>query len=810
MRKLVYTFLAMFFVMGSFAQSLPYTDNMESYTLGGYLAAQNSTWWTTWSNQPGTGEDAIIDNAHANSGNQSARVDLTGGATDLILKLGNKTSGAYELSWYMFVDNAKAGYYNIQHFQSPGIEWAFEVYFNANGTGLLVAGGQNINFTYPKATWFMVSHTIDLDADLITLFVNGVQVSQWPFSYQASSTTGTKQLGGVDFFAGSQNNETPQYWFDDVDYSVAPTVLYTQNFDSWNPGTYVAVNDPEWFTTWSNQPGTGEDAIVDNAQSHSPANSARVDMTGGATDLVMKLGNKTTGHYILSWYMYVETNYAGYYNIQHFQSPGIEWAFEVYFNKNGSGTLEAGGQTINFSYPKNTWFKVEHDIDLDADLITLFINGVQISQWPFSYQSGSTTGTKQLGGVDFFAGAQTGETPKYFFDDVYFAALAPPQEPNIEVMPTSLNAYLLPNTTSTQSVTISNTGSADLTGQAVVILNSDKLSPVNAGTSVVLSPGDVSVGPVLQGGAPVSDATAVLHYDGDNNSAIGWSVAPVTVTVAAMFPNAMTLPYAGMSITSVDVYINNLNTSGSNVMKIKIYGMGTTYEPGPLLYEQTFTPAGSSWEHVVLNSPVLVTGQDIWVGYQFTQNETGIYIPGCDAGPNHPYGDFLSTGVGWSHLSNNPNLPYNWNIRANLEGEPFPQWLSVAPTTFTVAPGGQQDLTVTFNANNLPIGVHQGIVRILSNDVDQPSVDVNCVLSCSVGIDEGEKVAVLVYPNPAKDRIMISSTHPVKEVRITSMTGKVMYSGNLQSIDVSKFPTGVYFIQTTTTAGVSNVKFMKE
>ncbi|MEJ5304178.1 MAG: T9SS type A sorting domain-containing protein [Bacteroidales bacterium] len=810
MRKLVYTIIAMFFVLGSFAQNLPYSDNMESYTLGGYLAAQNGTWWTTWSNQPGTGEDGIIDNAHANSGNQAVRVDETGGATDLILKLGNKTTGAYELSWYMFVDNGKAGYYNIQHFQSPGIEWAFEIYFNANGSGLLTAGGQDYNFTYPKATWFLVSHTIDLDADLITLFVNGTQVAQWPFSYQASSTSGTKQLGGVDLYAGAQTGETPQYWFDDVDYSVAPTVLYFQNFDSWNPGTYVAVNDPEWFTTWSNQPGTGEDALVDNTKSHSPANSALVDMTGGATDLILKLGNKTSGHYILSWYMYVEANYAGYYNIQHFQSPGIEWAFEAYFNKNGSGTLEVGGQTINFNYPKDTWFKVEHDIDLDNDLITLYVNGVTVYQWPFSYQGSSTTGTKQLGGVDFYAGAQTGETPKYFFDDLYFAALAPPMEPNIEVAPTSINAYLIPNTTSTDQIVVSNTGSADLVGQAIVILNSDKLAPVGSGNSVSLSPGDVSAGPVLNGGAPATDATAVLHYDGDNNSAIGWSSVPVTVTVAAMFPNSMTLQYAGMNITSVDVYVNDLNTTGSNQMKIKIYGMGTTYEPGPLLYEQTFTPAGGSWEHVVLTTPVLVTGQDIWVGYQFTQSETGIYIPGCDAGPNHPYGDFLSTGVGWSHLSNNPSLPYNWNIRANLEGNPLPQWLSVAPTSFTVAPGGTQDLTVTFNATDLPIGIHEGIVRILSNDVDQPSVDVNCVLSCSVGIDEGEKVAVLVYPNPAKDRIMISSNYPVKEVRITSMTGKVMYSGNLQSIDVSKFPTGVYFIQTTTHAGVANIKFMKE
>jgi len=238
MKKLYSLIVAMFLIVGAFAQTPPYTDNFESYTVGGYLAAQNPDWWTTWSNTPGTGEDAIISNAHANSGAQSVLVDETGGSTDLILKLGNKTVGLYYIGWYVFVDNGKAGYYNIQHFQSPGTEWAFEVYFNTNGSGTLKAGGNSITFSYPKATWFKVYHEIDLDNDQIKLYVNGTQVHQWPFSYQASSTTGTKQLGAVDFFAGAQTGETPQYWFDDISFELAPAPLYSQNFDSWAVGSY--------------------------------------------------------------------------------------------------------------------------------------------------------------------------------------------------------------------------------------------------------------------------------------------------------------------------------------------------------------------------------------------------------------------------------------------------------------------------------------------------------------------------------------------------------------------------------------------
>ena len=130
------------------------------------------------------------------------------------------------------------------------------------------------------------------------------------------------------------------------------------------------------------------------------------------------------------------------------------------------------------------------------------------------------------------------------------------------------------------------------------------------------------------------DATAQLHYDGDNVSAIGWSSVPITVKVAARFPNALTLPYAGMMLESVEVYINDQNFSGPNDMTLLIYGMGTSYEPGTLLYSQPWTPTTGGWETITLTTPVLITGEDLWVGYEFTQIDAGIYIPGTDGGPN--------------------------------------------------------------------------------------------------------------------------------------------------------------------------------
>lgn len=738
MRKLLLLISAMFIWLGVYSQgTLPYNDDFESYTVGGFMAVQNTTWYTTWSNLPGSGEDAIISDAFANSPTKSVKVETS---TDLILKLGNKTTGKYELKWKMYVETGKAGYYNIQHFQSPGTEYANEVYFLAAGGGKLFAGSTTaITFTYPKDSWFEVKNLIDLDADLIKMYVNGILVHQWPFSYQSGGTTGTKQLGGVDFFAGAEAGETPKFFFDDLTYQVMPTVLYETGFDTFALNSFVAVSEPTWFTTWSNLPGSGEDAIVKSDFAHTVPQSAQVM---NSTDLILKLGNKVTGKYDLNWWMYVETGKAGYYNLQHFQSPGTEYACEIYFKADGSGYLLAGSTTqYPFTYPKAAWFEVKHYIDLDADLITLWINGLLVKTWPFHYQAGALTGTNQLGGVDFYAGGPAGETPKYNFDDLYFAQVGAPTDPIIGVTPVSLETTLQTGQTNTQQLTIANTGASDLVFNASIILNNDapgsqpdpiaafpvkRTATLDMCTAVPSNPSSSF--------NPETDATAVLNYDGPNTSSIQFNTPPVTATVAARFPNYKTLPHAGMYLESVEVYINSLNLTNPNNMIVKIFGSGTSYEPGALITSEPFTPVAASWNTIMLTTPVLITGQDLWIGYQYTQSETGVGVPGTDAGPNDPNGDFLSTGVGWSHLSNNPALTRNWNIRGNLNGNPFPQWLSANPITGTVVPTGNQVVDVTFNSANLTAGTYTGIVRLWSNDPVTPQVDVPCTLTVVASI----------------------------------------------------------------------------
>lgn len=598
------------------------------------------------------------------------------------------------------------------------------------------------------------------------------------------------------------------------------TVLYEDNLDTYPTDSFLGVVQPTWWTTWSNLPGGGEDIQIKTTFSHTAPNSGSADKVGGQTDAILKLGNKVSGAYELKWFMYIETGKCGYYNIQHMQSPGIEWAFEIYFRTDGTFELQEGGNTINGTYPKATWFEAKHEIDLDADEIKLYINGSLIHTWPFSNEASAPGGTKQLGGVDFFAGEFTGsgEIPAYFIDDVYYAETASGADPIITVAPTSVTKWLVGGTNGTEDLTVSNTGLSDLTFDVNVVYDVDGLKsaaankPVDNGYAVKRTLTNVSADPSPASGipAPNNDATGQLHYDGDQYSAVGWNTVPVTVTVAARFTNDMTLPYAGLDVTSVEVFINDLNAvPASNLMKIRIYGMGNTYEPGPLLHEQSFTPAGLAWETVTLTTPVKVTGEDLWVGYNFTQTDAGIFIAGTDGGPADPNGDFLSTGVGWSHLS--PGLDYNWSIRANVVGTPVPQWLLVAPMSGTVAPAANTPLVLSFNTTDLLLGQYHATVKLLSNDPATPILNVPVTLDVvGVGINEVEKTAVMIYPNPVTDKLNIQTNGTILNITVSDFSGKSIYKGVSQSIDFSNLSNGVYTVKVETAQGISTSKFIKK
>ena len=55
---------------------------------------------------------------------------------------------------------------------------------------------------------------------------------------------------------------------------------FSENFDSFNSGDQIALSDPVNWTTWSNQPGSAEDAFISDEQAFSGTNSLKLEGAG--------------------------------------------------------------------------------------------------------------------------------------------------------------------------------------------------------------------------------------------------------------------------------------------------------------------------------------------------------------------------------------------------------------------------------------------------------------------------------------------------------------------------------------------------
>ncbi len=169
----------------------------------------------------------------------------------------------------------------------------------------------------------------------------------------------------------------------------------------------------------------------------------------------------------------------------------------------------------------------------------------------------------------------------------------------------------------------------------------------------------------IQSPTNITDATILRWDDGVYFLPIGYA-GGATFEAAVRFPASLTGPLAGQRLTQVEIYINIV----PNPCIIKIYDQGTPNEPGTLLHSQTITPTANSWNLITLDTPVNITGNDIWVGYEVTH--TGYNYPcGSDDGPAVVDGDWLYDSGSWMRLSVvAPHLNYNWNIAAYIEQFP--------------------------------------------------------------------------------------------------------------------------------------------
>jgi len=190
-------------------------ENFDSYTANGFAAVQ-SPFLTTWTNNPGSAEDALVSNEVANSGNNSLRINNA--SQDMVVPIGPFTSGLYTVEFYMYIPASSGGYFNIMHNWPAPYQWACQVYFGSGGAINWTAGGTpGQGASFPHAQWFKVLATINMDTDLATMNINNVDIFSFQFSLDDSNgMQGANQLAAVNFYGAAAQGSTPFYYIDDI------------------------------------------------------------------------------------------------------------------------------------------------------------------------------------------------------------------------------------------------------------------------------------------------------------------------------------------------------------------------------------------------------------------------------------------------------------------------------------------------------------------------------------------------------------------------------------------------------------------
>jgi hypothetical protein len=222
--KKLYFLLITFSVFSSFGQ---YSINFDDMNLG--PVSPQSPYVSLW---PAAGvTDCIVTDLQASSGTQSMQV-RNNTTDDVIVLLGNKTTGSWIVSFKMYVTANGSGYWNIQESEAAGIQWNGEFLVgvtSVGGTaGLITYQETGSTVTFPYDQWFEVRHEINLATKKITITVDGSMFLN-NLDYVGTGGVAANQLGSINFYSASANNN---YFIDDFNFEEVSTISLTSNQSS--------------------------------------------------------------------------------------------------------------------------------------------------------------------------------------------------------------------------------------------------------------------------------------------------------------------------------------------------------------------------------------------------------------------------------------------------------------------------------------------------------------------------------------------------------------------------------------------------
>ncbi len=266
MKKTLLTLLAVA-PLGLLAQRTILSDNFDSYSVPGTVAAAAGTIWETWSGPSGTAEDADLNNNTFSSASNSMFVKNGGPSAylnDMILPFPTTyTTGVYEFNLKIYVGQGFGGYFNIGGAWvsgGAGYQYGGDFYFNGDGSGNVDAAS-TMPFTYNVGAWNDISILVDLDAAEKTLTVNGTVVGT--NAWGAAGGFGVADIFGVAFgTAANATQITSEFFIDDVELiNMTGVGIEENNLDS-KVVIFPSPNNGQFTIEFNGAPASTYDVTI--------------------------------------------------------------------------------------------------------------------------------------------------------------------------------------------------------------------------------------------------------------------------------------------------------------------------------------------------------------------------------------------------------------------------------------------------------------------------------------------------------------------------------------------------------------------
>ena len=592
-----------------------------------------------------------------------------------------------------------------------------------------------------------------------------------------------------------------------------PDVLFTDSFEEYTVGNFVASESNTaghtWWTTWSNAPGSSEDALVANTYASDGTKSAHLTFND---DLVLLLGDEQNGIYDIEFDILVPQGKNGYFNIlHHFAGGNSTWAMQCYLHLTndgqnstsapGHGTIHAGGNAVaDVPCVYDGWMHFRLHVDTDHNLAQYYYTlpdqeEEMACEWQWDLDSfGASVVGRKLAAIDFYP-PENANSSEYYIDNISY---------------TKTSGETFPVVTFSIDEVYKNFETADMDIVDFTISNE--------GTSIADYMGYIDFG---EGDA--SSASQELGYYDENGeiSVVGYTLEDgeesITVEAGAQYPASF---YGGAvmgtRITKAKFYIGTNSEDfpllANTPLIFRIYGPGLYNQPGELLAEKEI-PASQldfEWNEVTFDEPVVVSGFTFWVTATYVQNNGG-YALAFDGMTNTGNGAFLRT-KGQTFTNNaDEEEPYgNILIGVTCAGNPVQgNWASLEPTEGSLMIDQSDVVLLSLNSIGLAEGTYTANMIFLTNDPDNEEVIIPItVVVGDDGVIESVNSEINVYPNPANGSFNINGIN-LSHAAIYNAVGQLVENVNLKNgvnnINLN-VESGVYFISIFDNAGNNSVQ----